>query len=301
MDIRSCEVFLSLAETRHFGQTASRCHSSPSAVSRQLKRLEADVGRKLLDRDSRTVRLTPAGRHFLEYARKAVDDWRQLKAELGNDRSELSGEISVFGSVTASYTMLEQILPAMRDTYPRIEIKLRTGDQADGIERVMDGSEDCAIVAAPDELPDRLQLLPMRQTPLRLIGPMIPSALTRQLDRCLADERDPDWSDIPMILAERGLARERLLARLGQLGQSPAIYATVAGHEAVVAMVSLGFGVAVVPELVIQHSPKRDTVRVLPWLSDLPPFALGLCALKSRLRDPLLKALWDCALHSHRT
>jgi LysR family positive regulator for ilvC len=101
-----------------------------------------------------------------------------------------------------------------------------------------------------------------------------------------------------MILAERGLARERLLARLDQSGQSPRIYATVAGHEAVVAMVSLGFGIAVVPELVIQHSPKRDTVRVLPWLSDLQPFALGLCALKARLKDPLLKALWGCAQHS---
>ncbi len=300
MDIRSCEVFLSLAETRHFGHTASQCHSSPSAISRQLQRLESDVGQKLLDRDSRQVRLTPAGRHFLEYARKAVDDWRQLKTELGNNRSELSGEISVFGSVTASYSMLEQVLPAMRDGFPKIDIKLRTGDQADGIERVLDGSEDCAIVATPDILPERLQLLPMRQTPLQLIGPRTPSALTRQLDRYLEREQEPDWGDVPMILAERGLARERLLARLDLMRQSPKIYATVAGHEAVVAMVSLGFGVAVVPELVTQHSPKQDTVRVLPWLSDLQPFALGLCALKTRLKDPLLKALWDCAQHSQR-
>ena len=298
MDIQSCQIFLHLAESLHFAKTANHCNLSPSAISRQLQRLEQDVGQKLLERDSRQVRLTPAGRHFLDYARKALDDWQQLRVELSSSQSNLSGEISVFGSVTASYSLLQQILPAMRETFPGIELKLRTGDQADGVERVLDGIEDCAIVAAPDQLPARLSLLPMQKTPLQLIGPKIPSALTRQLDQLLALETEPDWSTVPMILAERGLARQRLLQRLKASNQSPSIYATVAGHEAVVAMVSLGFGVAVVPELVVQHSPKLDTIRVLPWLSDLQPFALGLCVLKDRLRDPLLKALWDCAANS---
>ena len=299
MDIRDFEVFLSLAETNHFARTAERVNLSPSAVSRTLQRMENEVGQQLFERDSRQVRLTPAGRHFLDYARRALDDWHRLRVELSGGQSNLSGEISVFGSVTASYTLLDQILPAMRESFPGIEIKLRTGDQADGVERVLEGTEDSAIIAAPDRLPDRLQLLPMQQTPLRLIGPRTPSALTRQIDQLLDAETEPDWNAVPMILAERGLARERLLSRMKSARKTPRIYATVAGHEAVVAMVSLGFGVAVVPELVIQHSPKKETIRVLPWMSELPPFALGLCALKERLKDPLLKALWDCASGSH--
>ncbi len=72
MDVRACQLFLKLAETRHFGRAAALCNLSPSAVSRQLKRLEEMVGQHLLDRDNRQVRLTPAGRHFLEYARRSV-------------------------------------------------------------------------------------------------------------------------------------------------------------------------------------------------------------------------------------
>ncbi|MBT6276859.1 MAG: HTH-type transcriptional activator IlvY, partial [Chromatiales bacterium] len=238
-------------------------------------------------------------RRFLEYATNAVDEWRQLQNDLGAARSGLHGEVSVFGSVTASYSMLTLILPRMRETYPGIEIKLRTGDQADGIERVLDGSEDSAIIARPEHLPRRLKFLPLRHTPLRLIGPRTPSALTRLLNNCLAAEQEPDWNEIPMILAERGLARERLLNRLRSASQEPKIYAQVAGHEAVVPMVSLGFGVAVVPELVIEHSPKQDTIRVLPWLSDLQPFALGLCTVEERLGDPLLHAFWQCAAASY--
>lgn len=295
MDIKAYQVFLTLAQTLHFGRTAVQCNLSPSAVSRQLQRLETQVGHPLVQRDNRHVVLTPAGRHFLDYARKAVDEWRQVRHDLGVGQTTLSGDISVFGSVTASYSMLTQILPHMRESYPNIELKLRTGDQADGIQRVLDSQEDSAIVARPDDLPSRLTFLPLRATPLRLIGPTTPSAMSRQLDQCLSLNQVPDWSDIPIVLAERGLARERFLQRMNELRHQPQIYAQVAGHEAVVSMVSLGFGVAVVPQLVIEHSPKQDTIRILPWLNDLEPFALGLCALQERLQDPMLQAFWKCA------
>ena len=295
MDIRYYQTFLTLAETRHFGQAAARCHVSPSAVSRQLQRLEQQVGQRLIERDNRQVHLTPAGRHFLEYARKAVDDWQQLRSDLSASQTTLSGTVTVYGSVTASYGLMTQILPRMREVYPGVEIKLRTGDQADGMQRVLRGEEDAAIIARPDHFPDKLEFLPLQRTPLHLIGPRTPSALSRQLDRCIATGEEPDWPHLPMVLAERGLARERLLAWLQTRGHAPNIYAQVAGHEVVVPMVSLGLGVAVVPEMVILHSPKQSTIRMLPWITDLQPFALGLCASEEQTRDPLLQALWQVA------
>jgi LysR family transcriptional regulator, positive regulator for ilvC len=290
MDIRSCEVFLKLAETQHFARTAVHCNLSPSAVSRQVQRLELVIGEVLVDRDNRHVRLTDAGQRFAEYARKAVDDWRQLLIDLNRQHSSLRGTVSVFGSVTASYSVLTQILPRTREAHPGLEIKLRTGDQADGVKRVLDGIEDSAIIAKPDSMSSRLAFLPLTRTPLRLIGPRTPSALSRELDAHIQNEQEPDWATLPMVLAETGLARKRLLERLQARRQKPDIYAQVAGHEAVVSMVSLGFGLAVVPELVIQHSPKQETIRVLPWLTDLKPFELGLCTLTERHHNVLLRA-----------
>ena len=299
MDLKTLQIFLHLAESLHFAQTAKHCHLSPSSISRQLQRLETEVGHPLFERDNRRVRLTPAGRHFRDYAHKAVDHWQQLQADLNTSQSGLHGEVSLFGSVTASYSILTQILSKMRETYPGIELKLRTGDQADGIDRVLAGFDDSAIVAIPTHLPDKLAFLPLRSTPLRLIGPKTPSALSRQIDQLIMDGANPGWDQIPMVLAERGLAREQLLNHFDEIGEKPNIYAQIAGHEAVVSMVSLGFGVAVVPELVIEHSPKRDTVRVLPWLENLQPFTLSLCALQERIKDPLLHSLWDSAQQTH--
>lgn len=299
MDIRACQMFVRLAETQHFGQTAKQSNLSPSAVSRQLQRIEEAIGETLVERDNRHVELTNAGKRFLVYARVVLDQWQQLRVELNQDRSSLRGEVSVFGSVTASYSILTQILPQIRTQFPCIDVKLRTGDQAAGVARVLAGSEDSAIIERPYKLPARLVFVPLSTTPLMFVGPRTPSALSHMLDQHLASGTEPAWHRTPMVLAESGLARERLLQRLRILQQPPDIYAQVAGHEAVVSMVSLGFSVAVVPELVIQHSHKQDIVRVLPWLDDLQPFELSLALRRERQRDVLILAFNETAVSAY--
>ena len=61
---RLIDAFLALEETRHFGLAAQRCHVSPSALSQSISRLEAQLGIKLFDRDTRNVFLTPEGEIF---------------------------------------------------------------------------------------------------------------------------------------------------------------------------------------------------------------------------------------------
>jgi LysR family positive regulator for ilvC len=292
MDIRACQVYLRLAETRHYGRAAAQSSLSPSAVSRHIQRIEQTLGQQLVERNNRSVRLTPAGQRFASYAQRVLDEWQNLRQDLAASERELRGAVTVFGSVTASYSLLAAVLPEVGQHYPGIEVKLRTGDQADGIARILDGAEDTAIIARPDKLPARVSFQPMQLTPLVFIGPVGGSALAATLDDAIRARTEPDWSRLPLVLAERGLARERLLERLRQSHIQPPVYAQVAGHEAVVSMVSLGLGVALVPRLVIDHSPKNQIVRVLPWLDDLAPFELGLCALTTRLADPVVQAFW---------
>ncbi len=299
MDARTAEVFLTLADSLHFGRAAARCNLSTSAVSRVIQRLESDVGQTLFTRDNRSVQLTPAGREVLAYAQRDSAAWHRLRRALTTDGDRLHGEIRLYASVTASYSVLADILPPLRRAHPGIELKLHTGDQADGVERVRAGVDDCAVVAEPDRLPAGLVFAPLHTSPLRLYAPRSgPVAETVQAALDAGDA--PDWSQLPLVLAEHGLARDRLLRRFRELGQSPQVYAQVAGHEAVVSVVSLGFGVAAVPELVIEHSPVAGRIQALPWMGDLAPFSIGLCAQARRLEDPLLAALWQQAATESR-
>jgi LysR family positive regulator for ilvC len=96
-----------------------------------------------------------------------------------------------------------------------------------------------------------------------------------------------------MILSERGLGRERVNAWYRRMGLAPEIYAQVAGNEAIVSMVSLGFGVGVVPRIVLDNSPLREKVRVLDVRPELAPYQVGLFALEKRLSSPLIDAFWS--------
>ncbi|MDZ7854240.1 MAG: LysR substrate-binding domain-containing protein [Halomonas sp.] len=96
-----------------------------------------------------------------------------------------------------------------------------------------------------------------------------------------------------MILSEAGLSRAVQRHLVSALGVAPRIYAQVAGHEAIVSMVGLGFGVGVVPRIVLDTSPLAERVRVLPVKPELPHYDVGLCVLERRLKSPLIRALWD--------
>ena len=79
-------------------------------------------------------------------------------------------------------------------------------------------------------------------------------------------------------------------------GINAKIYAQVAGHEAMVSMVSLGLGIAMVPKIVLDNSPLKDRVQVLSDQKEAPPgFEIGLVVLHKALPDAALKALWEIA------
>ena len=98
-----------------------------------------------------------------------------------------------------------------------------------------------------------------------------------------------------MILAEDGISRNRMDAWFKEQQIKPRIYAQVAGNEAIVSMVSLGLGIGVVPEIVLQHSPMADRIQVLDVKPRLEPYHVGLFTLKRHLKNPLVKAFWELA------
>ena len=288
MDFKDLSHFLVLAETLHYGQAAERCHASASTISRVVQRLEEEVGERLFERDKKEVRLTQAGDTFRDFANRSIEQYQQLKRQLHTQASELQGELSVYCSVTASYSFLSELLAVFRERHPNVDIRLRTGDAAQAVDMALSGEVDIAIAARPDQLSNRLAFKPVTQVPLAFIAPSQPGAITD-----LLSQQEVNWAQVPMILSETGLARVRVERWFKQNRIKPSVYGQVSGHEAIVAMVALGFGVGVVPELVLTSSPMAEKVRIIPNQPDLEPFSVGLCVLNQHMSYPLVKAFWQ--------
>ena len=292
MNLRTLEQFLALAEHLHFGRAAEASNTSTSALSRGLRQLEEALGARLLERDNRHVALTDAGHRFRRYARDAVGAWAAVRHDLADGVGTLAGEVSLYCSVTASHGLLAALLERLRAEHPGIELALHTGDPEDAIARVVAGREQLAIAARPGRLPRGALFAPLTVSPLVFVAPHDGTAIG--LDTS-AMPTAAHWAKVPMILAERGVARRRVDAWFRTLGVTPRVRARVTGNEAIVAMVALGLGVGVVPRIVLDNSPLAKRVRELPTRPALAPYEVGLVTLARHLNDPLVAAFWALA------
>ncbi|WFB48239.1 HTH-type transcriptional activator IlvY [Vibrio coralliilyticus] len=289
MNIKSLQLFIHLCDSKSFAKTASAMHISPSALSRQVQKLEAETGQELFVRDNRSVELTPAAKKLLPVALKILGEWQNFNAQLQGHEEELKGEIRLFCSVTASYSHLPELLSEFRLQHPFIEFKLSTGDPAQAINKVLNDEVDVAISAQPEALPAKLKFETISEIPLSVIAPVGVSNFAEAMQK-----DKPDWSSIPFIVPESGTARDRANTWFKAMRIKPNIYAQVSGHEAIVSMVALGCGVGIAPDVVINNSPVKEKIQRLK-VASIKPFKLGVCCKRSQLDNPLVKALWEVA------
>jgi LysR family positive regulator for ilvC len=285
MDQHGMKLFLHLSETLHFARTSRECAVSPSALSRTIKRLEEETGAPLFLRDNRRVELTREGREFAEYARKALADWNRLQTRLKSTRGEVRGAVSLYATVTACYAILPEILSRFKKSYPGVRITLKTGDAASAITRVQDGSADLSIAAVPDRLSTELKSAVLLTTPLVFISQT--TLYTRAIS---------SWDKVPLILPERGLARERIDRWYRKNGFTQNVYAQAAGNEAIIAVTALGFGIGLVPRLVLKQSPAQEKLKVIQGGPELEPYRVALIGRKKEAEfSPAVSAFWETA------
>ncbi|MFT5451460.1 MAG: LysR family positive regulator for ilvC [Enterobacterales bacterium] len=287
MDFRELKVFLHLSQTLHFSQTAMAMHMSPSTLSRTIQRLEQELTQKLFERDNRTVRLTIEGKKFADFAQNVLHQQQKLKDDFAAKSQSISGELTLYCTVTAAHIYVPKLLEAFRRQYPAAEIRLETGDVALAFEKINNQSVDFAYAVYPDKLTQKHSFHSIESIPFKLIGPKMNTPFSKYMDKT-----DINWDKLPFVMPESGPARERLQDWLTQMNLNPDVYAQVSGHEAIVSMTALGCGVSAVPLPVLEHSPLKDKVKILPASIPPLPLNLGICCLTKRLKSPLNMAFW---------
>ena len=203
---------------------------------------------------------------------------------------EIKGSVSLYCSVTAAYSVLPNIFQRFRKVYPHVHLKLQTGDAADALARLQNRETDIAIAALPENLPDRINSLELTATPLVFIAP------TEYPDTVHNNESQQiNWLQTPFIMPTSGLSRRRVDQWFVEKKIRPNVYAEVAGNEAIIAMVSLGCGIGVVPLLVLEQSPAKEQVTILDVTPGLAPFTIAVCTMRKKNCSPQVQAFWELA------
>lgn len=153
MELRQLETFRVLAEELHFGRTAERLFVAQPSVSQQLRRLEEELGVRLVHRTSRSVRLSPAGTAFLAEAERVLAAVERARVVARNAASGQQGTLRMAANFPASRLLLLPLLERLRASSPGVTTMLRELGSAEQLRELVRGDLDLALVYGPVEVP----------------------------------------------------------------------------------------------------------------------------------------------------
>lgn len=155
VELRYLTAFIAVAEELHFGRAAKRLQMAQPPLSQQIRQLEKELGARLFDRNTRSVRLTGAGESLLEPARGVLEgvDFA-VRAAKAAGRGEY-GRVTVGFAGASSHETLPLLTRAVRAAHPGLELVMRGQTYANvALSRVVDGSLDLGFVRLPVTSPE---------------------------------------------------------------------------------------------------------------------------------------------------
>jgi DNA-binding transcriptional LysR family regulator len=154
MDLNSLSIFARVVEVKSFSEAARRLKMPVSTVSRRIAELEEQLGVRLLERSTRSLRLTDVGSEVLEHAQHSAELSEAVDAIVSNHLANVAGTLRLSAPPSISDSLLAPLLVAFQTSYPNVRVQVfiteRVVDQiAEGVDlsfRVGD-LEDSSLVA----------------------------------------------------------------------------------------------------------------------------------------------------------
>jgi DNA-binding transcriptional LysR family regulator len=257
VEFQQMRYVVAVAETGSFTKAAKRCLVVQSALSHQIARLERELGARLFDRTSRSVRLTPAGAAFLPSARQCLDFAERAAAEVAAAMGEVRGRLVVGVIPTVAAVDLPAALKVFRERYPHVRVALRMSPSHELVEQVRQGGLDLAFLGlSPSTRPEGVRGHELaRDDHVAVVAPSHPLAGRAGTDlKALAEEL---FVDFPAGSPGRMQSDEAFAA--AGLDREVAFEVTTA--ELMAGLIREGLGIAVLPS---RYTPRLSGVVTLP-------------------------------------
>jgi LysR family hydrogen peroxide-inducible transcriptional activator len=168
--LRDLEYVEAVAELKHFGRAAERCHVSQPALSEQVRKLEAQLGAAIFERTKRRVSITPQGEILLLHIERILTEARNLIA-VGREGANLSGVLTLGAIETLGPYYLPLVMRLLRTEKPEISLRLTENRTAALLERLRHGALDVILAVATPDLPG-LSAAELFFEPFVLVAPL---------------------------------------------------------------------------------------------------------------------------------
>lgn len=279
---------LAVAEYLSFCRAAQALGTTQSSVSARIKALEEELGILLFERNTRGVRLTEAGRLFVERVSAGVDQLDRAVKTAGMAASGERGRLRIGIHALIPHSFLAELISQYRSSHPGIEIEIVEGTARDTVMQLRADRLDVVFAAGTPDLPDCHSRLIWTEPLMAVLPEQQP----------LAAQHAVTWDDLAdeVFLVRYGgtgpQVHDHILLRLAGRWSAPSILRFDVGRSTLLSMVGQGFGVTIVGAAT-SLLPSTGVV-FLPVADELEPVAFSAIWLPSN-RDAALHQLLDLA------
>lgn len=264
MNLQDLRYLVAVAEHRHFGRAAEACHVSQPTLSSQIRKLEDDLGVKLLERTNKRVELTPVGSQILAHARQALAQAREMEHVAQAARDPLVGPLKLGVIPTLAPYLMPLILKPLRQAYPALTIELWEDQTRHLIDGLRSHRLDAVLLATPEAAPEITEIELFREPLLAALPPEHRLAHAKIIEEsAIAHEL--------LVLAEGHCLATQALAACGSKHGSSRTdlqrSVQAATLETLVNLVAAGYGVTLIPALAAE-SLGRLGIAIRPLSGD---------------------------------
>lgn len=280
--IDKLEMFIALANERHFGRAAEVCGVTQPTLSSAIRQLEDQLGVQLVFRGSRFQGLTPEGQRVLDWGRRIVGDMRALKDEMRTVRSGLSGNLRI-GVIPTALPMVAQLTGPFTAKHPNVRVSILSRTSVEILTGIESLDLDAGITYLDNEPLGRVAQVPLYAEFYRLL--CAPGT-------ALADRDQVTWAEVaeqPLCLLTGDMQNRRIMNQhLAEAGAAVVPQIESNSTIALTSHVLTGRWSSIVPRQLAQMFVAGGQLRAIPIVAPEVEHLVGLITAR---RDPLTPVL----------
>jgi DNA-binding transcriptional LysR family regulator len=291
MDFTALKYFSETAHSRSIRAASERLHVSPSAISRQIAKLEHELRAPMFDRRAQGMTLTPAGEILHEKFEGMMREFDRVKSHIAALHDLQAGTVDVYCFQTAIEGFVAPVLHRFHVQYPNVVFSIKASSTDETIEALSSGIAEIGLIINPPVRDTIASTQVFRDAIVAAVAPSHPFA-----KRKIVSLRE--LAEFPFVLTEKSFGLRQQIDRMfARHTFNPKIFCVTNSLALVKGLASVGRQCALLPRSSIQHELAEGTlcsVAVKQFVSE--PWLFCVCTLSGRMLSPAAKVFMGAVI-----
>jgi DNA-binding transcriptional LysR family regulator len=285
MDFTALRYFSETAHSRSIRAASERLHVSPSAISRQIAKLEHELRAPVFDRRAQGMTLTPAGEILQAQVEGVMREFARVKSHISALQNIQAGTVDIYCFQTAIESFVAPVLHRFHVQYPKVTFNVRMSSTDEAMEALVTGAAEIGLILSPPVRDNVAGIEVFRDAMVAAFSPAHPLARRKSVSL-------RELTKYPLVLTEPSFGlRQQVDRELNRHGIKPEIFCVTNSLALVKSVSGVGEQCTLLPRFAIEQEVSAGTLCAVP-VRELAarPLLFSVCTLKGKTVSPAAQA-----------